>query len=175
MNEAKADSQAYRDYIESKILSAHPVEIVHLLYQVAIDNLNAAIACLHTGDTFGRSRAVSKVQKAVYELMFALDPTVTAPFTRGLAELYDYVQRELIAGHTRRSERSFQHALGVLTTLSKGWSGVKAQVTGDSQAAGNEVEGLPEAQSEGVPVKELSHLYAQPPRDDQATARDWSC
>ena len=38
--------RAHRDYQESRILSAHPVEVVHMLYQVAIDNLTAAIANL---------------------------------------------------------------------------------------------------------------------------------
>jgi len=175
MTDAQADSQAYRGYIEGKILSDHPVEVVHLLYRVAIDNLNIAIACLKTGDNFGRSRAVTKTQRAVHELMFALDPTVPAPFTRNLTELYDYVQREIIAGHTRRSEQSFEYALGVLTTLSEGWSGVRAQVLGDNQAAGAKPQNLREEQSGAAPEKELSHLYAEPPRDDPATGRDWSC
>src|ERR1700691_4997532 len=118
MTEAKADSQAYVGYIEGRILSAHPVEIVHLLYQVAIKNLNTAIACLKTGDNFGRSRAVTKAQEAIRELTCALDPKVEAPFMRNLTELYDYAQRAIIAGHTRRSEQAFVDALGVLKILS---------------------------------------------------------
>src|SRR5579862_7484178 len=175
MTDAHADSQAYRGYMEGRILSAHPVEIVHLLYRVAIDNLNIAISCLKTGDNFGRSKAVTKAQKAVHELMFALDPAVNAPSTRNLTELYDYVQRQIIAGHTRRSEQSFEYALGVLTTLSEGWSGVRAQVLGDNQAAKAEPQNLREEQSEAVPEKELSHLYAEPPTDDPTMSRDWSC
>jgi flagellin-specific chaperone FliS len=172
MTEDKADSQASRGYIEGRILSAHPVEVVHLFYRVAIDNLNLAIACLKTGDNFGRSRAVTKAQRAVNELMVALDPTVPAPFTRNLAELYDYIQRAIIAGHTRRSEQAFQDALGVLNILSEGWSGVEANVMGAAKA---ERQNAPEEQSEATPEKEISHLYAEPPREDLATARDWSC
>jgi flagellar biosynthetic protein FliS len=175
MTDPNVDSQAYRGYMEGRILSAHPVEIVHLLYQVAIDSIKVAVACLKTGDNFGRSKAVTKAQKAVHELMFALDPAVNAPSTRNLTELYDYVQRQIVAGHTRRSEQSFEYALGVLTTLSEGWSGVRAQVLGDNQAASCKPQNLTEEQSEEVPEKELSHLYAEPPQDDPATARDWSC
>jgi flagellar biosynthetic protein FliS len=175
MSDANVDSQAYRGYMEGRVLSAHPVEIVHLLYQVAIDNLNVAIACLKTDDHFGRSRAVTKAQKAVHELMFALDPAVNAPSTRNLTELYDYVQRQIIAGHTRRSQQAFEYALAVLTTLSEGWSGVKAQVMGDNKAAGAKLQNPAEEQSEANREKELSHLYAEPPKDDPTTARDWSC
>jgi flagellar biosynthetic protein FliS len=175
MTDATADSQASRGYIEGKIISAHPVEVVHLLYRVAVDNLNLAIACLKTGDNFARSRAVTKAQRAVNELMVSLDPTVAAPFTRNLTELYDYIQRAIIAGHTRRSEQAFQDALGVLNILAEGWAGVKANVMGDQQATKPEPQNVPEDQSEARPERELSHLYAEPPREDLATARDWSC
>ncbi len=167
MNDHQADSQAHRGYLENRVLSAPPVEIVHRLYQVATDNLNTAIVCLQTGDNLGRSRAVTKAQGAVDELMFALDRTIEAPFSRNLAELYDYVRREITTGHTRRSERAFRDALQVLTTLSEGWSGVRTRVLGENQDA---LEEQPEA-ARGT---ELSHLYAEPAQAP-ATARDWSC
>jgi flagellar biosynthetic protein FliS len=169
---AETNSQAHKDYHESRILSAHPVEIVQMLYQIAIDNLNIAIACLKTGDNFERSQAVTKAQKAVYELMFGLDPAVPAPTTRTLAELYDYVQREIIAGHTGRSEQAFADALAVLNILAKGWSGVKANVLG-KQETEPELPTAPETRSETTPENEISHLYAEPPRED--SAQDWSC
>jgi flagellar biosynthetic protein FliS len=175
MTDARADSKASKGYIEGNIISAHPVEVVHLLYRVAVDNLNLAIDCLKTGDNFGRSRAVTKAQRAVNELMVSLDPTVAAPFTRNLTELYDYIQRAIIAGHTRRSEQAFQDALGVLNILAEGWAGVKANVMGDQQTAKAERQNPIEERAEDTPGKEVSHLYAEPPREDLATARDWSC
>jgi flagellar biosynthetic protein FliS len=174
MTDANAGSQAYRGYIESGILSAHPVEIVHMLYRVAIDNLNAAIAHLVEGDNSGRSRAVSKAQQAVHELMFALDRTAGGSISRNLAELYDYVQRQIIAGHTQRSEQAFRDALAVLTTLSEGWSGVRANLMGGSQAAEGDSLAVPDEQPETAPGTGISHLYAAPVRDP-ATAQDWSC
>jgi flagellar protein FliS len=169
MTDAKTESPA-RDYLESRVLSAHPVEVVQLLYQVAIDNLNTALACLKTGDIFGRSRAVTKAQGAVHELMSALDPKVSVPIARNLAELYDYVQREIIVGHTRRSEKAFEGALGVLTTLSEGWGDVKTSVMGEPNS-----RSAPQEQAEAAPETKISQLYAQPPQDDPAPAQDWSC
>jgi flagellar protein FliS len=168
MTDARLASQVYRDYIESKVLSAHPVEIVHMLYQVAIDNLNAATDCLKTGDIFGRSRAVSKAQSAVHELMFALDPKVSLSITRNLAELYDYVQRQIIAGHTRCSEQALKNALAILTTLSEGWSGVRKTVM-----AGTALQMVSEQQTAAHKAG-ISPLYAEPPLVPLG-ARDWSC
>lgn len=179
MTDPKPDSQAYRGYVESRILSAHPVEVVHLLYQVATDNLQTAIACLSSGDIFGRTRAVNKAQGAVYELMAALDPAASESMCRNLAELYDYVQREIIAGHTQRSHQAFENALGVLTTLSESWSGVRTSVTGDTGAAGAELPSAPEETSGTEPETGVSRLYTErlytEPPQAPATARDWSC
>jgi flagellar protein FliS len=169
MTDVQTDSQAHRDYRESRILSADPVEVVHMLYQVAIDNLNAAIACLRTGDNFERSRVVSKAQGAVDELMFALDNEKGAPLARNLAELYDYVQREIIAGHTRRSEPSLRNALKILTTLSEGWSGVRAQLRAEAQAYS-----LPEESVEPVREPVVRGFYGEFAQAQQ-TSRDWSC
>jgi flagellar protein FliS len=179
MTDPKPDSQAYRGYVESRILSAHPVEVVHLLYQVATDNLQTAIACLGSGDIFGRSRAVNKAQGAVYELMAALDPAASESMCRSLAELYDYVQREIITGHTQRSQQAFENALGVLTTLSESWSGVRTSVMGGAEPAGAEVPSTPEETSgaspeTGVNRSYTERLYAEHPQAP-ATARDWSC
>jgi flagellar secretion chaperone FliS len=169
MTDVQADSHAHRDYKESRILSAHPVEVVHMLYQVAIDNLNGAILCLRTGDHFERGRQVSKAQGAVDELMFAVDPEKGAPLGRNLAELYDYVQRQIISGHTRRSEASFRDALAILTTLSEGWSGVRTKLMGESQA----VQSAPEAQAEAVPAPVVNGFYGE--FRAEGSTRDWSC
>ena len=157
MKDTKAASQAYRNYNESRILSARPVEIVHMLYEVAIDNLNIAIECFKSGDIFGRSRAVTKAQGAVHELMVALDPKVSPSLTRNLAELYDYVQRQIIAGHTRRSEEALHNALKVLKTLSEGWEGVRSKMM-DSEAAPS----VPEKQTHSAFETAISHLFAEP-------------
>lgn len=171
MTDVQADSQAHRDYFESRVLSAHPVEVVHMLYQVAVDNLNAAIACLRTGDNFERSRLVTKAQGAIDELMFALDPTQNAALARNLAELYDYIQREIIAGHTRRSEASFRNALSILTTLAEGWSGVKTRMLGENQAQ-SAPEEQPEQQPEAVAAPVMNQFYGE---FRAGSSRDWSC
>ena len=36
--------QARREYLENKVFSAHPVERVQMLYQIAIESVNTAIA-----------------------------------------------------------------------------------------------------------------------------------
>src|SRR5216684_4461337 len=122
--------RARRDYLENRILTAHPLEIVEMLYHTAMDALGTAISNLNAGDVMLRAGAVSRAQEAVNELAIALDHSAGASFSRTLAELYAYVQQQIIKGHTKQSEPAFREALSILTTLLEGWSQVRATVCG---------------------------------------------
>src|SRR5579862_7802271 len=97
--------QAHREYLESRVFAAHPVERVQMLYQVAIESVNTALARLKDGDIFARGRAITKAHEAVDELNLALDHSVGAGFTRTISELYGYIQRQLVMGHSQKSEQ----------------------------------------------------------------------
>jgi flagellar biosynthetic protein FliS len=168
MNDPQIFEQAHRDYLESRILTAHPMEIVEMLYQVAIDSLHAAIGHLKSGDRFARAAAVTKAQEAVHELAVSLDHTVGASFTHTLAGLYQFVLQQITLGHARQSEREFQEAMAILTTLSGTWSEVKRQVCGEAQAA-VEVE-APELET----VPPSFHSPYGAPAFAELSSRDWN-
>jgi flagellar protein FliS len=168
ITDTQSGLQAHKEYLESRILSAHPVEIVNMLYEVAIDNLEAAIAHLKTGDRFARSAAITKAETAVDELILSIDPTVKASFIPTLRDLYQYILHQMILGHARQSESSFREALSILMTLSSAWKEVKLRVC---NAAGHDVE-APEEEK-----KEELELAATNPYAGYASAsgsRDWS-
>jgi flagellar biosynthetic protein FliS len=159
--------QAHRDYMQSRILTAHPTEIVEMLYQVAIDNLREAIELLKSGDRFARSRSVTKAQSAVHELAVSLDHSAGAPFTRTLADLYQYVLTQITMGHSRQPEREFRDALSILITLGSAWTEVRKQVCEQNQP-------VEEAEPERAAGASASASpYAQPVA--QVGSRDWSC
>jgi flagellar protein FliS len=160
--------QAHRDYIESKVFSAHPVERVQMLYEIAIGSVNTAIARFKDGDIFARGRAVTKAHEAVDELTLALDHSVGASFTHTLAELYGYVQRQLMAGHSQKSEEAFQNALSVLTTLADAWKEVVIRTCGSEPS---HVEpALPEPAASEHPRSG----YEGVPLMASTSSRDWS-
>jgi flagellar protein FliS len=171
MMDVEAVQQAHRDYAESRVLSAHPVEIVHMLYQVAIDNLNAAIAHLRNRDHFARSYAVTKAQSAIHELILALDHSVNAPFTQTLSDLYHYALQQITNGHGKQSEQAFREALSILTTLSSAWSEVKNRLCGDEAPphAGSVEEAI---ESRPEPMNPYS-VYSSS-LSNSVLSRDWS-
>ena len=107
-----------------------PLNACRCYIDVAIASVNTAIARFRDGDIFARGRAVTKAHEAVDELILALDHSVGASFTHTLAELYGYVQRQLVAGHSQKSEEAFKNALSVLTTLADAWKEVVIRTCG---------------------------------------------
>jgi flagellar secretion chaperone FliS len=171
--DSKTLQQVQRSYAEGQVLSAHPVELVHMLYQVAIDNLNAAIAHLKNRDAFARAYAVSKAEEAVGELVMSLDHSVNAPFTHTLSDLYGYVLQRIVDGHARQSEQAFQEALSILTTLADTWAEVKKRVC---EADASIEAPAPEPAAADVPA-EVNDRYAAYSQGVPAVvgSRDWSC
>jgi flagellar biosynthetic protein FliS len=161
-----------KDYLESRILSAHPVEIVAMLYEVAIDSLNEAIGHLKTCDRFARSRAVTRAEQAIQELLIALDHSINAPFSRTSEDLYRYILSRIVAGHAQESEAAFQEALTILKPLASAWADLKARLCEEPKSADEApAETVPNAVEESV--NDPYEAYRQNP--GAAASRDWSC
>jgi len=161
--------QAHRDYIENRVFSAHPVERVQMLYDVAIASVTTAIARFKDGDIFARGRAVTKAHEAVDELTLALDHSVGASFTHTLAELYGYVQRQLVAGHSQKSEEAFHQALSVLTTLADAWKEVVIRTCGTGSA-----QHVEPTSPEPAGTSQPHSAYDGVPQMASTSSRDWS-
>ncbi len=171
-------SRAHRDYLENQVLTSSPTEVVQKLYQVAIENVQAAIRALKAGEALPRARHVTKAEEAVDELLLALDHSVGAQFTRTLADLYRYVLHQLVLGHARQSEQAFRDALSILESLSDTWSQVRARLNSEAEIASAAVAALgesepakPDHESDRRPSDPYSAYSGAGP---VAPGRDWS-
>jgi flagellar secretion chaperone FliS len=164
-----------REYVESRILSAHPVETVAMLYQIAIESLEEAIRCLKSRDRMTRARMVTRAEKAIHELLIALNPSVDPEFVRNSADLYRYALRRIIAGHAQQTEGPFREALSVLRPLGSAWAELKTRIHAEPGAV--EVAAIPEpvpAEDRSTPAAVYdpyaAYRYSGPP----TPSRDWS-
>jgi flagellar secretion chaperone FliS len=165
--------QAQREYLESRVLSAQPADLIAMLYQIAIQSLRKAIGHLKSGDALARSREVTRAQEAVNELMAALDHSVGASFTQTLAALYVYVQQQVLKGHAGPSEEALQRAIGILSTLEEGWQGVCSELAKANQAAPQATQYQPgQADEELATVGDRSGEYRQDAVP--VASRNWS-
>jgi flagellar protein FliS len=112
---------AYDIYLESRIESAEPVQLIRLLYQGALAAVREARQHLAAGEIAARSRAVSKAFEILTELTVSLDRERGGEIAVRLAQLYDYIQRRLLEANARQQDEPLAEVLGLLTTLAEAW------------------------------------------------------
>jgi flagellar protein FliS len=111
-------------YLESRILSADPVELVQILYQTAYSSVEKARRCLRQGDIAGRAKEINRVIGVLTELASALDRQMGGDLGRNLAGLYDYMQRRVLEAHVEQTEPPLAEVSRLLATLLEGWASV---------------------------------------------------
>jgi flagellar protein FliS len=120
-------ASAHDAYLESRILSADPVELVRILYRIAIDRIREAREHLQDGDIAARSKAISLASQALGELAASLDHQAGGELSRRLAQLYDYMLWRLVDANFQQSAQPLEEVLGLLTTLSEAWQQIKIE------------------------------------------------
>jgi len=108
-------------YIESRILTASPVELVAMMYDGAIAAVRDARRKIAERDIAGRSRAITKAGEILVELTQGLDHARGGEISFRLLQLYDYLQHRLIEANIQQSDAPLAEVLGLLSTLAEGW------------------------------------------------------
>jgi flagellar protein FliS len=112
-------------YLESKVLSADPLELVQILYQEAIAAVQDARGHLAAGDIGGRSAAVSKAMSVLSELTTSLDMQAGGEISRNLARLYAYMNKQLSEANYRQVDPPLAETLTLLHTLAEAFRGIR--------------------------------------------------
>jgi flagellar protein FliS len=111
-------------YLESRVLSANPLELICILYQCALDSVRDARRYLAAGDIVARSRAVCRGIGAISELDGSLNHAEGGAISRNLAELYQYLRQRLTEANMRQNDAPLAEVESLLTTLSEAWKSV---------------------------------------------------
>jgi len=127
---------AHDAYLESRVLSADPTELICLLYQAATRAVRNARQQLAAGEIAARARSISWACEILIELTGSLDHARGGEISRRLAQLYDYMTRRLIEANFRQSDALLGEVLGLLSTLSEAWDGLKEQEGAKAAMAG---------------------------------------
>jgi flagellar protein FliS len=116
-------------YLEQKILSADPVELIQLLYEGAVDSIVNARTHLASGDIAQRAAAISKCMNILAELHASLDRQNGGEISRNLARLYEYMQVRLLDANVQQADGPLAEVLQLLENLAEAWRAVKNQET----------------------------------------------
>jgi flagellar protein FliS len=115
---------ARRRYLEAEVLGASPVKLVEILYRAAAESVADARRHLFHGDIRARSRSITKASAIVNELMQSLDHARGGAISRGLVELYAYIQTRLIEANSRQIDPPLAEVEQLLGVLQEAWRAV---------------------------------------------------
>ena len=136
--------KAHDAYLESRILSAGPIDLVRLLYQASIGAVEDARRHLAAGEIAARSRSISKAHRILVELTGALDHQRGAEISQRLAQLYDYMERRLIEANLEQSDAPLEEVRGLLATVAEAWEGIRPPVASAAPAESPWAQPLPQ-------------------------------
>ena len=118
-------SPAAGRYLQDRVLTATPAELVGMVYDVAVRSLVAAGTSLGQGDRPAAGRHLLKAQDAVVELRCALDRQSRDPAAAQLAgqldSLYGYIYLGLVKANVQGDATGVSECLGLLEQLRQAW------------------------------------------------------
>jgi flagellar protein FliS len=120
-------------YLESRILSADPIELIAILYEHAVLSVRDARECLAKRDVAGRAAKIAKAIAITGELESSLDHSVGGEIPMNLARLYQYIRERLTTANIMKEDAPLADVEGLLNTLAEGWDGVRS--TGKQQVS----------------------------------------
>jgi flagellar protein FliS len=116
---------ARNTYLEDRVLSADPLELVQLLYQAAITSVGDARRHLAEKQIMPRAQSITKACNILMELTAALDRERGGDISVRLAQLYGYMQRRLVEANLKQSDKALAEVADLLATLMEGWAGAR--------------------------------------------------
>lgn len=118
--------QLKKNYLEAEVLTASPVRLVEITFDIAVTALESARECCRRGDIPGRTRFVNKTFEVLVELSNALDHEAGNEIAENYARLYAYCQRRLLQAHVDQSESMLFEVECLLRELREAWQVVSA-------------------------------------------------
>jgi flagellar protein FliS len=115
---------AHDAYLESRILSAAPLELVRILYREAGESVEHARAHLAAGDIAARSAAITRTMEILIELSASLDHQRGGELAARLEALYDYMRRRLLDANFEQRDQPLEEVRKLLRTLSEAWDSI---------------------------------------------------
>jgi flagellar protein FliS len=115
-------------YLEGRVLSADPIELVRLLYQGCTDAVREARRQLADGHIAERCRSISRACDILSELLGSLDRERGGEIALRLSQLYDYMRRRLVEANLRQTDEPLAEVIALLATLGEAWEGVQEKV-----------------------------------------------
>lgn len=158
-------------YLETRILSADPVELVSILYEYAMISVQDARQSLAAGDVPGRARAVTKAIAIMGELEGSLNREQGGEIAANLGRLYPYMRERLTHANITQTDEPLAEVEALLGTLGDGWKEIAGRTPVAPQISTNHFAAAGESWSNST-----VQAWSAPPVDSAPgySSQSWS-
>jgi len=138
-----SDNKQAQSYLEMKVKTASPIQLVIMLYDKAIVCLNSAIEHINKKsikyDVINNN--IIRAQDIVSELMLSLDFEQGGDIAQNLFAIYDYCMKEMIDGNIKKDSLSLSNVVKILTELRSAWAELEKKDTPKKNITNDSSEG----------------------------------
>ena len=118
------NEQAKRSYELQEVNFAENIDNQHEIVRLILKELQKNLIIITSGekiDLSKQARHYAKAHTALHLLLSSLDPEKGGDISNNLAELYLYVQQQLIEGRDRDGFKGDVNIVGIVTDLLEAW------------------------------------------------------
>ncbi len=147
-------------YKQMAVKTAHPGQILIMLYEAAIRNVKKAINCIDQNDIAGKGQAIVKTHDIVNELLNTLNFDIGGQVARDLERLYGFMSEQLLKANLNNTKEPLEGVLKSLETLLSAWKVAVAEVQ-RAQAKGMSATDISVSQSDQKPQQVATSATTQ--------------
>lgn len=117
------DKKRVNNYLEMKIKTASPIQLIIMLYEKAIQSLNYSIELLESDNIKYDevNNNILRAQEIISELMLSLDFEKGKEIAQNLYKIYDYLIRECIDANIKKDKDKLKNIVSILDDLKDAW------------------------------------------------------
>lgn len=128
MNARSLANQYRQTGVASAALDANPHRLIALMLAGARERARLAAACLERGDLSRKSQAISDASAIIGGLSGSLNLEAGGDIADGLAALYDYAQRRLLAANAENDPQPLLEVDDLLGDIESAWLAIAPEV-----------------------------------------------
>ncbi len=136
------DTSQTKSYKKLQVETASPISLVIMLYDRAIILLNKAKNEISEKQYEEKTKTLDKVSDIVMELLSTLDRDKGGEIASSLANLYNFVLREITNANQKLNTKSCDNAIKILSELRESWESIKNTEETDVKSQDNDITQL---------------------------------
>ena len=113
-------------YLETRVLSADPVDLIAMSYEFATLRVREARSALAKGDIAERCKGIAKTIAILGELESSLDYKLGGEIAYNLGRLYRYMTERLTQANVRQEDKPLAEVESLLETLGEAWQSIRS-------------------------------------------------